>query len=155
MGDLETLLERIERLQGVKEFEKTMEEMLAGKITFRTIYKQLEQMRKLGPFKKVPQMIPGVSSMMQSFDEAAKVSEEKMKKWMSIMNSMTYEELDNPSLLEERSRVKRIAIGAGVETSDVRELYSYYKTVRRMIRQLKKRKDILEKFSKMGKLPGA
>ena len=155
MGDIETLLERIERLQGVKEFEKTMGEMLSGKITFRTLYKQLEQMRKLGPFKKVLQMLPGVSSMLQSFDEAAKVSEEKMKKWISIMNSMTYEELDNPGLLEERSRIRRIAIGAGVETSDVRELYSYYKTVRRMIRQLKKRKDMLEKFSKLGQLPGA
>ena len=155
MGDLETLLERIERLQGVKDFEKTMEEMLSGKLTFRTIYKQLEQMRKLGPFRKVLQMIPGVSSMMQSFDDAAKVSEEKMKKWINIMNSMTYEELDNPSLLEERSRIRRIAIGAGVETSDVRELYSYYKTVKRMIRQLRKRKDVLERFSKLGKLPGA
>jgi len=150
MGDLETLLEKIERLQGVKEFEKTMEEMLAGKITFRTIYKQIMQMRKLGPFKKVLQMLPGISSMVTSFDEAAKLSEEKVKKWISIMNSMTYEELDNPNLLKERSRVQRIAIGAGVEPSDVRELYTYYKTVKRMMRQLRKRKDILERFGKLG-----
>ena len=152
MGDLETLLEKIERLQGVKEFEKTMEEMLAGKITFRTIYKQIMQMRKLGPFKKVLQMLPGISSMVTSFDEAAKLSEEKVKKWISIMNSMTYEELDNPNLLKERSRVQRIAIGAGVEPSDVRELYTYYKTVKKMMRQLRKRKDILERFGKLGGL---
>ncbi len=149
MGDLETLLEKIERLQGVKEFEKTMEEMLAGKITFRTIYKQIMQMRKLGPFKKVLQMLPGISSMVTSFDEAAKLSEEKVNKWISIMNSMTYEELDNPNLLKERSRVQRIAIGAGVEPSDVRELYTYYKTVKKMMRQLRKRKDILERFGKL------
>ncbi|HID40683.1 MAG TPA: signal recognition particle protein, partial [Pyrodictium sp.] len=154
MGDLESLLERIERLQGVEEFEKTVAEMVAGKITFRVLYRQLEQMRKLGPFRKVLQMIPGFSTMLDSFDEAAKVSEEKMRKWMSIMNSMTYDELDNPELLEQRSRVKRIAIGAGVEISDVRELYNYYKTVKRMMRQLRKRKDILERFAKMGRLPG-
>jgi len=154
MGDLESLLERIERLQGVEEFEKTVAEMVAGKITFRVLYRQLEQMRKLGPFRKVLQMIPGFSTMLDSFDEAAKVSEEKMRKWMSIMNSMTYDELDNPELLEQRSRVRRIAIGAGVEVSDVRELYNYYKTVKRMMRQLRKRKDILERFAKMGRLPG-
>jgi len=152
MGDLESLLERVERLRSAEEFEKTVAEMMSGKITFRTIYKQLEQMRRLGPFKKVLQMIPGLSAMVSSFDEAAKISEEKMKKWLSIMNSMTYEELDNPELLEERSRVKRIAIGAGVEVSDVRELYNYYKTVKRMVRQLRKRKDVLERLSKLGGL---
>lgn len=150
MGDLESLLEKIERLQSAEEFEKTMAEMLSGKITFRTLYKQLVQLQKLGPFKKVLQMIPGLSAMVTSFDEAAKVSEEKARKWLSIMNSMTYEELDNPELLEERSRVRRIAYGAGVEPSEVRELYNYYKTVKRMIRQLRKRKDVLERFAKLG-----
>ncbi|BEP18130.1 signal recognition particle protein Srp54 [Pyrofollis japonicus] len=154
MGDLESLLERIERLESAKDFEKTVAEMLSGKITFRTIYRQIEQVRKLGPFRKVLQMIPGISSLIESVDDAAKLSEEKTKKWITIINSMTYEELDNPELLEQRSRVKRIAIGAGVETSDVRELYNYYKTVKRMMRTLKKRKDILEKLVKSGRLPG-
>ncbi len=153
MGDLESLLERIERLESAKEFEKTVTEMLSGKITFRTIYRQIQQVKKLGPFRKVLQMIPGLSTMIESVEDAAKLSEEKTRKWINIMNSMTYEELDNPELLEQRSRVKRIAIGAGVEPSDVKELYNYYKTVKRMMRTLKKRKDILDKLVKSGKLP--
>ena len=152
MGDIESLLEKIERLRGVEEFEKTVEEIVSGRITFRTIYRQLKQVTRLGPFRKVLQMIPGVSAMLESFDEAARLGEERIRRWMHIMDSMTYEELDNPSLLEERSRVKRIAIGAGVETSDVRELYAYYKSLKRMVRQLKKRKDILEKLSRFGRL---
>ncbi|ABM81476.1 signal recognition particle protein Srp54 [Hyperthermus butylicus] len=150
MGDLESLLEKIERLRGVEEFEKTVAEMMSGKITFRTIYKQLQQVTKLGPFRKILQMIPGISTMLESLDEAARLSEEKVKKWLTIMNSMTYEELDNPNLLEERSRVKRIAVGAGVEPSEVRELYNYYKSVKKMMRQLKKRKDLLERFARLG-----
>lgn len=153
MGDLESLLERIERLESAKEFEKTVTEMLSGKITFRTIYRQIQQVKKLGPFRKVLQMIPGLSTMIESVEDAAKLSEEKTRKWINIMNSMTYEELDNPELLEQRSRIKRIAIGAGVEPSDVKELYNYYKTVKRMMRTLKKRKDILDKLVKSGKLP--
>jgi signal recognition particle subunit SRP54 len=153
MGDLESLLERIERVSSIQDFEKTVSEMLTGKITFRTLYKQIEQMRKLGPFKKILQMIPGISTLIQSFDEAAKLGEEKVSKWINIMNSMTYEELDNPELLEEKSRVRRIAIGAGVEVSEVRELYSYYKNVKKMIRRLRKRKDLLERLGKLGGLP--
>ncbi len=153
MGDLESLLERIERVSSIQDFEKTVSEMLTGKITFRTLYKQIEQMRKLGPFKKILQMIPGISTLIQSFDEAAKLGEEKVSKWINIMNSMTYEELDNPELLEEKSRVRRIAVGAGVEVSEVRELYSYYKNVKKMIRRLRKRKDLLERLGKLGGLP--
>jgi signal recognition particle subunit SRP54 len=150
MGDIESLLDRIQRLSGIDELEKAAAEILSGKMTFRTIYKQLEQMRKLGPLKKVLQMIPGLSTLLPSVDEAARLGEEKVAKWMSIINSMTYEELDNPDLLEERSRVRRIARGAGVELSDVRELYSHYKNLKRMIRQLRKRKDLLDRFSKLG-----
>ncbi|MET1128656.1 MAG: signal recognition particle protein Srp54, partial [Thermoproteota archaeon] len=106
MGDIESLLDRIQRLSGIDELEKAAAEILSGKMTFRTIYKQLEQMRKLGPLKKVLQMIPGLSTLLPSVDEAARLGEEKVAKWMSIINSMTYEELDNPDLLEERSRVR-------------------------------------------------
>lgn len=151
MGDLESLLERIERLRAVRDFEETVEEIMAGKITFRTIYRQFTQMRRLGPLRKVLQMIPGISSLVTSFDEAARISEEKMEKWINIINSMTYAELDHPDLLEQRSRVRRIAIGSGSEPNDVRELYSYYKTLKKMIRKLRKRKlDFIEGVRRLG-----
>ena len=46
-------------------------------------------------------------------DIEAKQAEQKIKKWLAIINSMTYEELNNPEILD-RSRIRRIAIGAGV-----------------------------------------
>ncbi|MET1101679.1 MAG: signal recognition particle protein Srp54 [Pyrodictiaceae archaeon] len=151
LGDLEALLERIERATEASQLQETMSEILSGKITYRLIYRQLKQIRRLGPFKKIIQMIPGIASSIEALDEAAKLSEEKIGKWLAIMESMTYEELDHPEIID-KSRMRRLSIGAGVEQNDVKELVNYYKTIQRFVRQMKKRKDFLEKIAK--KFPG-
>jgi len=150
MGDLEGILERLKRLESVEELEKTVEEMLTGKLNFRILYRQLVQLRKMGPLRKVLQMVPGLSLTLT--DDMARLGEEKIKKWLAIMNSMTYEELDNPEIID-KSRMRRIAIGAGVEIEDVKELINYYKNMQRMLRQLRKQKGALEKLlQRLGRL---
>ncbi len=150
LGDLEGLLERVESALGASKLQETINEMLKGKINFRIIYRQIMQVRKLGPFKKILQMIPGAATIPLPLEEVAKLSEEKMRKWLAIINSMTYEELDNPSIID-KSRMRRIAIGAGVEIEDVKELVNYCKSLHKIIRQLKKHKD-LSKLLSQGKL---
>ncbi len=145
MGDIETLLERVERALEVDKLQETVSEMLSGRINFRIIYRQLKQVTKMGPFRKVLQMLPGMGITLEAIDEAAKVGEEKMRKWMAAIESMTYEEMDHPEIID-KSRMRRIAIGAGIEYSEVKELITYYKNMHRLIRQLKKRRDLLEKF---------
>ncbi len=152
MGDIEGILERLSRLESIEEFEKTVEEMMAGRLNFRILYRQLVQLRKMGPLRKVLQMLPGVSLTLT--DDMARLGEEKIKKWLAIMNSMTYEELDNPEIID-KSRMRRIAIGAGVELEDVKELLNYYKNMQRMIRQLRKQKGSVEKLlQRLGRLTG-
>jgi len=145
LGDIESLIERVERLASLdmEGLQKATQELLEGKINFRIIYRQLVSLRKLGPFKI--QMIPGFSVFVDSIDSVAKTGEEKIEKWLAAINSMTYEELDNPSIID-KSRMKRIAIGAGVDIQDVKELINYYKSLDKMLKQLRKRKDMLEKL---------
>ncbi len=143
MGDIEGILERLHRLESVEEFEKTVEEMLAGRLNFRILYRQLRQLTKMGPLRKVLQMLPGVGLAVT--DEIAKLGEEKIRKWLAIMDSMTYEELDHPEIID-KSRMRRIARGAGVELEDVRELINYYKNMQRMLRRLKKQRGALDKL---------
>ncbi len=145
MGDLETLLEKLERYAEAAKLEETVTEMLAGRLNLRLVYRQLQQLRKLGPFRKILQMLPGTFAL-EALDEAARLGEEKLKRWLSIMDSMTYEELERPEIID-RSRMRRIAIGSGTEVSDVRELLNYYKTLQRLLRQMKRRKDIVEKLA--------
>ncbi|MEM2407852.1 MAG: signal recognition particle protein Srp19, partial [Ignisphaera sp.] len=94
---------------------------------------------------KVLQLIPGFS-MLPIDDKQLKISEEKMEKWLAIMDSMTYEELKNPKIID-KSRIIRIARGSGTTVEDVKELLKYYEMVNSMIKNMKRRTGI---FKKMG-----
>jgi signal recognition particle subunit SRP54 len=146
LGDIESLLERLSALQDL-DLEKQMEEMLSGKLDMKLIYKQLKQIRRLGPLSKVLKMIPGAGMRLPVDEKGAKIGEEKMDKWINIIQSMTYEELEKPEIIEkEKSRMKRIAIGSGSGIEDVKELLSYYNNMKKMLKQLKRKKNLLKKY---------
>jgi signal recognition particle subunit SRP54 len=145
MGDLESLLEKLKGLEEAERLEQAAEDILKGKITMRTVYRQLQSMRKLGPLSKVLQMIPGLGLAGALNEEAARLGEEKIKRWMAIIESMTYEELDNQQIIN-RQRIRRLAIGSGTSTEDVRELLAYYKNLRTMMKRLKRDKRLLKRL---------
>lgn len=142
MGDIEGLVESVKRMQS--EFtEEDAKRLLEGEINMRIIYKQLLSVRKLGPLRKILQMIPGLEYKLP-MEIDSKELEKKMEKWIAIINSMTYEELDNPEIID-RSRMRRIARGAGVSVEDVRELVKQYEAMRKLVKTLRRR-DILKKL---------
>lgn len=143
IGDLEGLIEKVRRIK-VEFTEKDVEEFLSGRLNMRLVYKQLVSLRKMGPLRKILQMIPGLSLKIPLEIEAGK-AEEKIKKWLAIINSMTYEELDKPEIIDRR-RIRRIAYGAGVKPEDVRELLKQYEMMKKLSKQLRKRRDLLEKL---------
>ncbi|OYT40854.1 MAG: signal recognition particle protein [Desulfurococcales archaeon ex4484_58] len=144
IGDIESLIEKVKRMQ-IEFTEKDIEDFISGKINMRLIYKQLINIKKLGPLSKILQMIPGFGVKIP-LEINPKDMEKKMGKWIAIINSMTYEELDKPEIIDKR-RMKRIAIGAGVDVDDVRELLKQYEAMKKLTKQLKRRKDLLEKLS--------
>ncbi|MCD6084527.1 MAG: signal recognition particle protein [Desulfurococcales archaeon] len=151
LGDLETLLEKFKALEESKALEKRLEKALTtGKLTLRDVYAQIQSIKKLGPLRKVLQLIPGVS-MLPIDDERLRISEKKMTKWLSIMNSMTYEELDNPSLIDKK-RIRRIALGSGATPEEVKELLQYYETIRKLIKDVKRRKGLLKRLGMLSEL---
>lgn len=134
MGDLETLLKRVEEV--IKEEKLKIperKELAAGRLTLKDVYDQLEALSKMGPLKKILQMIPGVGVSVP--DEQFKVGEEKLKKFKVIMQSMTPQELENPKVLNA-SRIRRIARGSGTSESDVKELLKQYELVQKMIKTI-------------------
>lgn len=135
MGDLKSLLEKVERV--AKEEEIDAEAFLKGTFTLKDIYKQIEAMNKLGPLKKILEMIPMLG--LKIGDEVMEMTQEKMKKFKVIMDSMTEEEVLNPKIIDS-SRIRRIAIGSGTTPQDVRELLKYYETVRNVMKRMKKGK---------------
>ncbi|MEB3860260.1 MAG: signal recognition particle protein Srp54, partial [Desulfurococcales archaeon] len=145
MGDIESLIERMRTLEEATRLERDVEEMVKGRINLRLVYRQLNAMRKMGPLSKVLQMLPGFSLVQELSQERMKLGEEKIRRWLAIMESMTYEELDNPEIID-RSRMRRIAQGAGARVEEVRELLAYYKSMKNLMKRLRRDKRILRRL---------
>ena len=111
------------------------EDILRGKFTLKDLYKQLEALRKMGPLKKLMQMLPLGGLDIDLNDEMFQVTEEKLKKFKAMMDSMTEEELNEPRIINA-SRIRRIARGSGTTTAEVSELLKYHRMMQRMLKGL-------------------
>ena len=133
MGDLKTLMEKIQSVVDKDKIEETQKKLQEGKFSLRDLQAQLESMEGMGSFDKLIGMIPGLGKAKIP-DEVLQVQQEKVKKWKHCINSMTKEEIENPEILEkETSRMQRIAKGSGTSTSDIRMLIKQYRMLREMI----------------------
>lgn len=145
LGDLQSLIEKVREAEIERELtEKQMKAIISGKLTMRDLYHQIRSIRKMGPLSKVLQMIPGLSLTLPSTDQL-KITEEMMDRWLAIIDSMTYDELDNPEIID-KSRIRRIAIGSGTRVEDVRELLRYYSSLKKLMKQIRRRRDLIRKL---------
>ncbi|MEF8772333.1 signal recognition particle protein Srp54 [Halodesulfurarchaeum sp.] len=139
MGDLKQLTERVERAMEETEEEEgdwEPEDMMEGDFTLKDMRHQMKALDRMGPLSQVLDMVPGLGGGMmdQLPDDAMDMTQERMRTFEIIMDSMTEEELDNPRSIGA-SRMKRIAAGSGTEVDDVRELLEQYRMMARAINQ--------------------
>ena len=136
MGDLETLLETAKQLELEEEkAEKVMEKMLTGKFNLKDMYDVWEQMSKPGILQKILYSLP-FFKMGEIDKNLVEESEEKLRRYRVILDSMTYEELENPEIIKG-SRIKRVAIGSGKSEQDVRNLLKEYHRMKKMMKEMR------------------
>lgn len=134
MGDLQSLMEKIQSVTNEKEMEKTRKNLEEGKLTLRDVQAQLESMESMGGMDKIMSLIPGLSKANIP-SEAMSQQQDKVKRWKHAINSMTPEEIENPEILEKQTaRISRIAKGSGTSTTDIRTLIKQYKLLKEMIK---------------------
>ena len=143
MGDLKALVEKAE--ETIKAEDVDVNKMLRGKFTLNDMYKQLEAVQKMGPLKQVMSMLPlgGAKLPDGALDDAGA----KMKHFRIIMDSMTPEELEEPSLINT-SRMMRVAKGSGTSVDDVRDLMKYYKMMQKTLKGFKGNRMMMGKMMK-------
>ncbi len=149
MGDLEALLEKTRFAVDEEEVEDLSKKFLKGDFNLIDMYEQMKAMKKMGPLNKIMDLIPGMSGKVP--DHMLKGQEEKIGNWKFLMQSMTKEELEDPTIMNSR-RVQRVANGSGMETKDVRELLKQYKQSKKMMKMMKpgsSEKDIQKMMQKM------
>jgi signal recognition particle subunit SRP54 len=146
MGDLETLLEKVQDAQ-IKVPEKKTKAILSGKFTLTDMYEQFEAVKSMGPFRKVLSMLPGMSQNIP--EDMLNTAEGRLEKWRVIIQSMKLEEKENPKTFNY-SRIRRVARGSGTSEKDVKELLKQYVMMRRMLKMMKRKKGKLPFMPGMG-----
>ncbi|HHQ44646.1 MAG TPA: signal recognition particle protein [Candidatus Altiarchaeales archaeon] len=142
-GDMEGLLEKAQQIDFDEESAKRM---IKGQFDLNDLYEQIEQMNSMGSLDKLMEMLP---FKMNVPDEAAELQQEKMSKFKIIMDSMTPAEMADPSIIK-KDRVERIAKGSGTSAEEVRELLSYYKRMKKMMKGMGGGRQMKRMMKKMG-----
>ncbi len=136
MGDLIGLIERAESAFDEKEAQKQAEKMMSGQFTLEDFANQLRQLRKMGPFHQLLEMLPGgMGQIARQVDP--KEAERSLKVTEAILNSMTAQERRNPDILNA-SRRRRVARGSGTDVQDVNRVLKQFREAQRMFKTLQK-----------------
>lgn len=128
MGDIEGLIDKVNELK-LEDNEELLEKLKHGEFTLRDMYEQLTNIMKMGPFNQILNMIPGFGAELSKNTSEAE-SMFKLKRMMTIMDSMADSELDSREgaklFSKQPTRAVRVARGAGVRLCEVQELISQY-----------------------------
>lgn len=144
MGDLAALVERFRAAEILD--RRRAEAVASGRFTLLDMKAQIESLEKLGPLKKLLELLPGGIELSPGLE---RMGEENLKKWKAVLNSMTVEELVNPDIID-RSRMVRIARGSGVGVRDVRDLLAAYRKSKKLIRKLARQRRGLRGIGRLG-----
>jgi len=157
MGDIQGLMDKVKDLN-VNE-EQMMKDIQKGRFTLRNMYEQFQNIMKLGPISQVVGMIPGLSSIFGQSGGGAVSDQESMKrlkKLMTIMDSMNDKELDDTdaakTFTKQPSRVTRVACGSGVMEMEVLALLDQYKKFSQVVKQMGGVKELFKDEKQMKNL---
>ncbi len=133
LGDIQTLLEKMEKAIDEDKAQKMANKMMKGEFTLEDLKEQLKMIRNLGPLENILKMIPGIGSKIKDL----KVDEKQLIKIEAIINSMTPEERQNPHIING-SRKRRIARGSGTNIMEVNRVLKQYKEMKKVMKKMKK-----------------
>ncbi len=136
MGDVLTLVEKIQKEYDFEKAKKLEKKIKKDKFDLNDFLEQIKQLRKMGPLENILEMIPGLPKKMN-----LKIDEKDLKRTEAIINSMTKEERAHYKIING-SRRKRIAMGSGTSVYEVNRLLNNFQ-------QMKK---LMKKFSKKGRM---
>ena len=142
MGDVISLVEKVESEIDEKEAMKAAKKMTKGTFDLEDFLSQLNQIKKLGPLENLIKLIPGAKKMGLA---DAKIDPKQMAHIEAIVLSMTPEERHNPDIIKA-SRKERIAKGCGLTVTDVNRLLNQFEEMKKMMKMLGNNKNFKMPF---------
>ncbi|MCU1295135.1 MAG: signal recognition particle subunit (srp54) [Bryobacterales bacterium] len=151
MGDMLSLIDKVQETIDQKTAEKMQEKLLGDEFTLEDFRDQIKQVRKLGSLGGLLKMMPQIGPLKDLKD--TDIDEQKIDRVVAMIDSMTPKERRNHMLING-SRRRRIAKGSGTSVQDVNSLLKEYAQARKMMKSLTGPAGFLgKKLGKM-KIPG-
>ncbi len=135
MGDVLTLIEKVETVYNKNELEKLDKKMKNNNFDLNDFYLQLKKMNNIGSVDQIIDMVPGFNNLKNRIDITKLGDREgELKKIEAIISSMTTEERENPSIVNG-SRRKRISRGSGTQLSEINRLLKQFNQIKEMFKK--------------------
>ena len=138
MGDVLTMIEKAQESIDEEKAKELEQKMRKNEFDFEMYLDSMSQMKKMGGFASLMNMMPGMmpgmgGAKMPDIDTDA--AEKQLSRTEAIIYSMTKEERQNPSIMNP-SRKIRIAKGAGVEVAEVNRLIKQFEQMKKLMKQM-------------------
>ena len=131
MGDIVSLVERAQEQYDEEEARRLQRKIARNQFDFNDFLAQIAQVKKMGNFKDLASMIPGLGKAIKDID----IDDNAFKSVEAIIYSMTPKERTNPEILNG-SRKQRIARGSGTSIQEVNRLISQFDQTRKMMKMV-------------------
>jgi signal recognition particle subunit SRP54 len=132
MGDVLTLIERVERSADKEKAIAVERHIRAGQLSFDDFLTQIRQLRGMGSLDGVLDMLPGGGALKGKV--AAADTEREVRRMEAIILSMTTRERAHPELIDGARR-RRIARGSGVQPADVNRVLKAREAMQKLVKQ--------------------
>ena len=136
LGDMLTLIEKVEAQVDVGRAEDLARKTASGEFTLEDLREQLASMKKMGPLSSLVDLLPK-SGPFRGLNAAESVDEKGVSRVTAIIDSMTPEERRYPQVLNG-SRKKRIALGSGTTVAEINRLLKQYLQMKKMMKSARK-----------------
>ncbi len=129
MGDIVSLVEKVQEEVDVEEAARMQKKMAKGSFGFDDFLKQMQMVKKMGGMGSMLKLLPGMGQQLAGMD----IDEREISQMEGIVHSMTTRERSNPDVIDA-SRRRRIAKGSGRDLQDVAGLIKTFKRSRDMMK---------------------
>ena len=143
MGDVLSIIDKAEEAYKEEEAIELEKKIRKNEFTLDDYLQQMKKIRKMGSFKQLIAMIPGVPKELKDID----IDEKQLLRIDAIITSMTKEERQNPKILNA-SRRQRIAKGSGNKVQDINRFIDQFTQMQKMM------KSMMNGNGKYPKMPG-
>ncbi len=131
MGDVLSIIDKAEAAFDEKQALDLEKKIKKNDFTLDDYLDQMKKIRKMGSFKQILGMLPGIPKEVRE----AEFDEKQLLKIDAIITSMTKEERRNPKILNATRRI-RIAKGSGNKVQDINRFMESFEQMQKMMKKM-------------------